>query len=77
MPIKIKRSHIFSKNGGRINDKPGRSAKYIYVKIKSSDIKPDRVPSILQAGEIVIPIKHVKKVSKLLKKNHIKLPGVN
>ena len=36
----------------------------------------DSVKAILQPNEIVIPVKHAKTVSKLLRQNNIKLPGV-
>jgi len=42
--------------------------------LKNKD--PDQVLARLQAGEIVIPKKHVKKVVPLLKKAGIKLPNV-
>jgi hypothetical protein len=62
--------------GGRINDKPGRTPETISIRVKTKDLKPDRVPAILQAGEIVIPKKHVKTVTKFLKEKKIKLPGL-
>jgi hypothetical protein len=36
----------------------------------------DSIKAILQVGEIVIPVKHSKKVSKLLKDNNIILPNM-
>ena len=36
----------------------------------------DSIKAILQPNEIVIPVKHAKTVSKLLRQNNIKLPGV-
>lgn len=36
----------------------------------------DIVPSILQPNEIVIPVKHAKKVEKFLKQEKIKLPNL-
>lgn len=49
------------------------------VNIDKAQLKigdPDRVLARLQPGELVIPVKHVKKVTKMLKKEKIKLPGM-
>lgn len=42
--------------------------------VKTGDT--DMVLARVQAGELVIPRKHVKKVESFLKKNKIKLPGM-
>ena len=36
----------------------------------------DSIKSILQVGEIVIPVKHAKHVTRLLKENNIRLPNM-
>jgi hypothetical protein len=61
---------------GVVKDKKGRTAKTFYVKIDKDKVKPDRVPAILQAGEIVIPKKHATRVKRMLKKANIKLPNM-
>ena len=38
--------------------------------------KGDIVPSVLEPGEIVVPVEHSKKVEKFLRKNKIILPGM-
>ena len=44
------------------------------VALKPKD--PDRVLARLMPGEIVIPVKHTKKIKAYLKKEKIKLPGL-
>lgn len=63
------------KQGGLVRSKPVHS-KFVNMKFNTADLKGDTVPAVLTAGEIVIPLNKVKKVSKLLKKNHIKLPNM-
>lgn len=67
--------------------KRGKPEKYTNGgKVKNDGFKPvpgnrkdfgDVIPAILEPGELVIPVKHVKKVEKFLKKNNIKLSGMN
>ena len=58
-------------NGGKVKKKHSTIPKQI---LKVS--KVDTVLARLQPGEIVIPVKHTKKVKQFLKKSNIKLPGV-
>lgn len=44
------------------------------VALKPND--PDRVLARLMPGEIVIPVKHTRKIKEFLKKEKIKLPGL-
>jgi len=54
-------------SGGQVLPHPKMSKKMLTV---------DSVKAILQPGEIVIPVKHVKKVTTLLKNANIKLPNM-
>jgi len=36
----------------------------------------DTVPTILQVGEVVVPLKHTRRVLTFLKKNHIKFGNI-
>ena len=57
----------------------GGFVKHNQINIPKEVLKPgdeDRVFARLMEGEIVIPTKHVKKVTKFLKENHIKLPNM-
>lgn len=47
------------------------------IKMSKKMLTVDSVKAILQPGEIVIPVKHAKKVAKLLRTNNIKLPNMN
>lgn len=53
----------------------GRPPKYSYMKVKNMGV--DQVPTLLQHGEIVIPVKHVDKVAKFLKSQNINLPNMD
>jgi hypothetical protein len=69
-----------SHNGIKINTFfKGGKVKNTKNKIPSKFLKPhdkDRVLARLQVGELVIPKKHVKKVSQFLKQSRIKLPNM-
>jgi len=67
---KVIAPHNFTK-GGEVKPKHKNIPKAL---LKNKD--PDTVFARLQAGEIVIPKKHVKKVAPMLKKAGIKLPNV-
>lgn len=54
-------------HGGKIEPHPKMNKKMLTV---------DSVKAILQPGEIVIPVKHAKSVSKMLKNANIKLPNM-
>ena len=71
---KVKNAKSY-KGGGLVRSKPVHS-KFVNMKFNTADLKGDTVPAVLTAGEIVIPLNKVKRVSKLLKKNHIKLPNM-
>jgi hypothetical protein len=60
--------------GGKLNATRGRPPSEILVKMKTKGV--DNIPALLQGGEIVIPKKFASKVSKMLKKEHIKLPNM-
>ena len=47
-----------------------------HIKMNKKMLTVDSVKAILQPGEIVIPVKHAKKVATLLRNNNIKLPGL-
>jgi len=53
----------------------GRPPRYSYMKVKNMGV--DQVPTLLQHGEIVIPVKHVKKVAEFLKSQNINLPNMD
>jgi hypothetical protein len=57
--------------GGKVPDTP--ASKTVMVEIPTKGV--DKVPALLQSGEIVIPKKHAKKVNAMLKKEGINLPG--
>jgi hypothetical protein len=61
-------------DGGKVKGKKGRPPKEILMKVETKGV--DNVPALLQAGEVVIPKKYVKKVSKFLKKEKIHLPNM-
>jgi hypothetical protein len=58
-------------NGGTVI-RPNGYSKYYNRIFKEQDT----IPSVLQVGEIVIPVKHAKKVKKFLKEEKIKLPNL-
>jgi hypothetical protein len=62
---------IHFENGGKVPDTP--PAKTVLAEIPTSGV--DKVPALLQSGEIVIPKKYAKKVNGMLKKEGIHLPG--
>ena len=47
-----------------------------HIKMNKKHLSADSVRAILQPEEIVIPVKHAKKVATLLRNNNIKLPGL-
>ena len=47
-----------------------------HIKMNKKMLTVDSVKAILQPGEIVIPVKHAKKVAKLLLTNGVKLPNM-
>lgn len=53
----------------------GRPPTYSYMKVKNMGV--DQVPTLLQHGEIVIPVKHVQKVADYLKSQNISLPNMD
>jgi hypothetical protein len=57
--------------GGKVPNTP--ASKTVMVEIPTKGV--DKVPALLQSGEIVIPKKHAKKVNTMLKKEGINLPG--
>lgn len=63
------------RHGGKVF---GRTPKQdvITMKYKTKQLKGDVVPAVLSIGEVVIPLSKVKRVTKLLKKNNIKLPNL-
>lgn len=67
---KVIEPHDFMR-GGAVKPKHKNIPKEL---LKNKD--PDTVFARLQAGELVIPKKHVKKVIPMLKKAKIKLPNV-
>lgn len=58
-------------NGGMVNENHQNIPDGV---LKKDD--PDKVFARLQAGELIVPVKHVPLVSKFLKKKGIKLPGL-
>jgi hypothetical protein len=69
-------------NGGKIkphNFTKGGKVKTNHKNIPKKLLKkgdPDQVLARLMPNELVIPVRHVKKVEKFLKSNHIKLRGM-
>jgi hypothetical protein len=64
------------KLGGLVEaNQMGRPPTYSYMKVKNMGV--DQVPTLLQHGEIVIPVKHVDKVAKFLKSQNINLPNMD
>jgi hypothetical protein len=57
--------------GGKVPNTP--ASKTVLAEIPTKGV--DKVPALLQSGEIVIPKKHAKKVNAMLKKEGINLPG--
>lgn len=57
--------------GGKVPETP--NSKTVLAEIPTKGV--DKVPALLQSGEIVIPKKHAKKVNAMLKKEGIHLPG--
>ena len=47
-----------------------------HIKMNKKHLSADSVRAILQPGEIVIPVKHAKKVATLLRTNGVKLPNM-
>lgn len=66
---------IMMRSGGFLSGKGGPRPKNILIKLKQG-AGEDYIPSILAAGEIVIPKKHARTVSTFLRKRKIKLPTV-
>lgn len=62
-----RRPRIFYKFGGVVKQSP---------RMSKSQIGNDSVLAILQPNEIVIPVKHAKMVTKMLKQKNIKLPNL-
>lgn len=59
---------------GKVDGHPKlpKGGKLVYLKPHGVD----KVPALLQENEIVIPVKHAKKVAKFLKEENIKLPNM-
>ena len=52
----------------------GRPNAFSYMKVKNMGV--DQVPTLLQHGEIVIPVKYADKVAEYLKNENINLPNM-
>jgi hypothetical protein len=63
------------RKGGFVKGKKD-DKKYITMRFNTADLKGDTVPALLTAGEVVIPLNHVKAVTEFLKNKHIKLPNL-
>lgn len=64
------------KLGGLVEaNQMGRPPNFSYMKVKNMGV--DQVPTLLQHGEIVIPVKHANKVAKYLKSQNINLPNMD
>lgn len=61
-------------NGGKVQAYKGRPPGEIVAVMKTAGV--DNIPALLQGGELVIPKKDVPKVSKMLRKEKIVLPGM-
>jgi hypothetical protein len=81
--VEIPKAHIYDpetpnlyKLGGLVEaNQMGRPPTYSYMKVKNINV--DAVPTLLQHGELVIPVKHVDKVAKFLKSQNINLPNMD
>jgi len=82
--VQIPKTHIYDPEmpnlyrlGGLVethNDR-GRPPSYVYMKVKT--MNEDQVPTLLMKNELVIPVKHAKKVAKFLKSQNINLPNMD
>lgn len=64
------------KLGGLVEaNQMGRPPTFSYMKVRNMGV--DQVPTLLQHGEIVIPVKYVDKVAKYLKSKNINLPNMD
>lgn len=82
--VEIPKAHIYDPEmpnlyrlGGIVetHNERGRPPAFAYMKVRTMGV--DAVPTLLQKNELVIPVKHAKKVAKFLKSKKINLPNMN